>query len=262
MQIFKYLNKIQSSKPVNFDNFCNQLQKYGYGKYKILKIFSVEKISSVSYNIKIIDEELFSELLIDFPEYNITDRVSATQAGDSHKHPVSQAMVILWSYKQSHPVVILNDSSAINTPVKLGKHLLIIENQENFLKKQQTFQFLKQQFPDYQDVELDIAYGSGNAIANRLNKSFFNHYQQIDCLLDLDIGGLKIFSSLLTLIDSEKLKFLLPPCLNKLLPDSKINIMEKDLLQLNKYYEKYPTLRAAIGLIVKHKKMLEQELYL
>ena len=262
MQIFKYLNKIKLGQSINFDSFCTQLQQQGYDKYKILKIFFVEKKSRVSYNVKVIDEKLFSELLIDFPEHEITDRISAAQAGDSHKYPVSQAMVILWSCKQSHPVVILNDSSAINTPVELGKCLLIIENQENFLKKQQTLQFLKQQFPDYQDDELDIAHGSGNAITNQLNKSFFNRYQYIDCLLDLDIGGLKIFANLLTLIDSKKLKFLLPPCLDELLPQSKINITKQDLLQLNKYYEKHPTLRTAITLIEKHKKMLEQELYL
>jgi hypothetical protein len=262
MQIFKYLNKIESGKSINFDSFCNQLQKQGYDKHKILKIFSVEKRSHINYIVKVIDENLFSELLINFNEDEITNRISAARAGDSHKYPVSQAMVVLWSCKQPHPVVVLNNSNVINTPVELGKYLLIIENQENFLKKQETLQFLKQQFPDYQDVELDIAYGSGNAITNQLNKSFFNHYQHIDCLLDLDIGGLKIFSSLLTLIDTEKLEFLLPPCLNELLPHSKINIRKKDLLQLNKYYEKHPTLRAAITLIEKHKKMLEQELYL
>ena len=153
---------------------------------------------------------MFAQLLSDFPEYEIEDRFSAAKAGDSHRHAVSQAMVILWSVHSNHPVVVLNDVDKINSPVTLSKRLLIIENQENFIQKQRTLHFLQHQFSDYNVENLDIAHGSGNAMSNRLNKAFFNQYQQIDCLLDLDMGGLEIFKNLINLTQHHNLNFLLP----------------------------------------------------
>jgi hypothetical protein len=262
MEIFTYLNKIKSQQPINFDSFCKLLNKSDYDNQKILTIFKAEKLSRLNYQVSVINEQLFSQLVNNFPEYTISDRITAAHAGNSHKHPVSQSIIILWSYQQSHPVVILNNNDKINTPVNLGRHLLIIENQENFVQKQRTLDFLKQQFPKFSDEQLDIAHGSGNSITNRLNKVFFNHYQQIDCLLDLDIGGLKIFTSLLNLTHHSQLNFLLPLCADELLKNSKRELKHKHFSKLNKYINKYPSLHPAISLIKKHNKFLEQELYL
>src|SRR5664279_6127808 len=117
MKTFKYLENIKSGKPVNFDCFCKQLHKQGYDSQTIFKIFSTQKIAKLSYHVSIIDEDRFVQLLADFPEYTTTNRVSAALAGDSHKHQVSQAMIILWSNQQSHPVVVLNDTCGIKAPV-------------------------------------------------------------------------------------------------------------------------------------------------
>ena len=262
MQIFKYLNKIKSGEPLNFDSFRNQLLKQGIDDKTLFEIFETEIKSRSSYLVKVLDQERFAQLLIDFPEHEIKDRVSAAKAGDSHRHAVSQAMVILWSAQSNHPVVILNDADKINSPVTLSKRLLIIENQENFIQKQRTLDFLQQQFSDFNAENLDIAHGSGNAISNRLNKAFFNQYQKIDCLLDLDLGGLEIFKNLINLTQHSNLNFLLPPCADKLLKQSKIQLQENHLADLRQYHKQYPLLRSVIELMSKHKKMLEQELYL
>ncbi len=262
MQIFKYLENIKSGKAVNFDYFCKQLHKQGYDIKTIFKIFSTQKIAKLSYQVSIIDEERFALLQAEFPDYAITSRVSAALAGDSHKHSVSQAMVILWPNQQSHPVVILNDTSGIKTPVTLGQRLLIIENQENFVQKNETVVFLKRQFPDFNDEALDIAWGSGNAISNRLNKAFFNYYQHIDCLLDLDIGGLTTFANICELTAHPRISFLLPPCADEQLKNSKIDLQNEHLPALRKFRENYSLLSPAIELMIHHKKMLEQEIYL
>lgn len=262
MQIYKYLDKIKMGNPINFDSFCQQLDQEGYDKHAILQIFSTEKISKSSYRVKIIDDEQFRLLQADFPEYAITNRVSAALAGDSHKHPVSQGIIILWPYQHSHPVVILNDEDRIKAPVTLGQRLLIIENQENFVQKNESVAFLKLQFPDFNEAALDIAWGSGNTICNRLNKAFFNHYQHIDCLLDLDIGGLTTFANLSELTSHPQLSFLLPPSANEQLKNSKINLQNEHLPKLRKFRQNYPLLRPAINLMMHHKKMLEQEIYL
>lgn len=261
MHISKYLEKIKSGKQINFDSFRKQLYHQGYDDQAILKIFSAQKTSRLSYLVSIIDEERFAQLQADFPDYAITNRVSAALAGDSHKHPVSQAMIILWPNQHSHPVVVLNDINGIIAPVTLGQRLLIIENQENFVRKNESLAFLKHQFADFND-EVDVAWGSGNAISNRLNKSFFNHYQHIDCLLDLDIGGLTTFANLCELTSHPLLNFLLPPCANEQLKNSKIDLQNEHLPSLRKFHENYPLLRPAIKLMIRHKKMLEQEMYL
>ena len=262
MQISKYLENIKSGRPINFDSFCNQLHQKGYDDQTILTIFSTQKISRSSYQVSIIDEEQFVRLQADFPDYAITNRVSAALAGNSHKHTVSQAMIILWPDQHSHPIVVLNDINGITAPVTLGQRLLIIENQENFVQKNESLAFLKHQFPDFNDEALDIAWGSGNAISNRLNKAFFNHYQYIDCLLDLDIGGLTTFANICELTFHPRISFLLPSCADKQLKNSKIDIQNEHLPALRKFRENYPLLRPAIELMIRHKKMLEQEIYL
>jgi len=262
MQISKYLHKIKSGEAINFDNFKKQIHKHGIDDQTLFEIFETELKSRSSYGVKVLDQERFAQLLIDFSEHVITDRISAAQAGDSHKHSVSQAMIVLWPNKGNHPVVVLNDEDNINSPIPLSKRLLIIENQENFIQKQQTIHFLQQQFPNFNDGGLDIAHGSGNAISNRLNKAFFKQYQQIDCLLDLDVGGLEIFKNLVNLTQHSNLNFLLPPCADLLLKQSKIVLQEHYLTGLRQYHEQYPMLRPVIELMTKHQKMLEQELYL
>ncbi len=262
MQISNYLDKIKQGKAINFDNFLKKLQVEGYDDRTILNTFSTHKLSKSRYHVEIIDQEHFAQLQHNFPDFTITDRVSAAQAGDSHKHPVSQSMIILWSHHQNHPVVILNDADGIKAPVTLGQRLLIIENQENFVQKDQTLAFLKQQIADFNDEALDIAHGSGNAISNRLNKAFFNRYQQIDCLLDLDIGGLSTFANLAELTSHPQLHFLLPPCADQLLASSKLALQNKHRAALCKFKQTYPALQPAIDLMIHHKKMLEQEMYL
>ncbi len=262
MQLFRYLENIDAGKPINFDQFREQLCKLGYDDQTIFKIFATQKNSKSKYQVTIKNEELFNRLQADFSNHKITSRVSAALAGDSHKHPVSLAMIILWPSQHSHPIVVMNDVNGITEPVTLGQRLLIIENQENFVQKNASLAFLKQQFADFNDEGLDIAWGAGNAISNRLNKAFFIRYQHIDCLLDLDIGGLSIFTNLYELTAHPRLNFLLPPCADEQLKNSKIDIQNEHLPILRKFRENYPQLRPAIELMIHHKKMLEQEIYL
>lgn len=262
MQLENYLKNIKCGKPINFDSFRKELHQHGYDNQTIFSIFSTQKIAKSKYQVDILDESGFAKLQENFPAYAVSDRVSAARSGNSHKRPVSQAMVIIWAKQQSHPVVVLNDGLIIKTTAALGQRLLVIENQENFVQKDQTLAFLKHQFPHFNDDMLDIAHAGGNAISNRLNKLFFAHYQQIDCLLDLDIGGLTIFANLCQLTQHPRLNFLLPPCAGELLEQSKIDLQEKNLAELRKFREAYPLLNPAIELMVNHKKMLEQEMYL
>jgi hypothetical protein len=262
MQICNYLKKIENNKSVNFDVFVKLLEGEGLSSEEILKTFSVNKISKNRYQVSINNTESFYKLLVNFPERFISDRVSAAETGNSHRHPVSKSMLILWPYQSEHPAVILNCADHVNTPVTLSQNLLIMENQENFVHKDKTLLFLLKEIPGFNDKQLDVAFASGNAITNRLNKPFFNHYSRIDCLLDLDIGGLEIFESLTNLTQHPTLNFLLPICAANLLPEFGIKLEEKHLPRLRKLAASCPKLEAPIRLIVENLKMLEQELYL
>lgn len=262
MQICNYLKKIENNESVNFDVFVKLLEGEGLSSEEILKTFSVNKISKNRYKVSINNTENFYTLLIRFPERFISDRISAAETGNSHRHPVSKSMLILWPYQSGHPVVVLNSADHVNTPVTLSQNLLIMENQENFVQKDKTLSFLMKEIPGFNEKQLDVVFASGNAITNRLNKVFFNHYSRIDCLLDLDIGGLEIFESLSNLTQHPELNFLLPACAENLLSDFGINLENHHLPRLRKLATSCPKLQIPIQLIAKNQKMLEQELYL
>ncbi|MEQ1738391.1 MAG: hypothetical protein ABL884_00645 [Methyloglobulus sp.] len=262
MQICNYFKKIENNETFNFDAFVKLLNEQGIDREEILKIFSVNKIGKNRYEVSINNTESFYNLSVRFPERPISDRISAAEAGNSHRHPVSKAMLILWPYQSEHPVVVLNSTDHINTPIKLSQNLLIMENQENFVQKDKTLNFLMKEIPGFNDDQLDVVFASGNAIANKLNKAFFNHYSRIDCLLDLDIGGLEIFQSIDSLIQHPALNFLLPNCAESLLPKYGMILKDHHLPRLRRLAENCPKLERPFKLIAKTRKMLEQEIYL
>lgn len=265
MHIHQYLEKINYGLLINFAVFCQKMAVADHSMATLLKIFSAQKITKLSYRVSIINESLFADLCTEFPVINVVDRVSAAKAGDSHRRSVSRSMITLWPYASDHPVVIINDDNQTITPIPLGKYLLIIENQENFIRKTDTLLFLKNQIINFSDKDMDIAFGSGNEITNKLNKAFFSGYERIDCLLDLDIGGLTTFATLSDLTQHPQLNFLVPPCAGRLIDEvtgTKNNLLDKHLPKLRHYKSKYPLMKPAIDLMVGRKKMLEQERYL
>lgn len=262
MQICNYFKKIENNETVNFDVFVKLLNEQGIDSEEVLKIFSVNKISKNRYEVNINNTESFYNLSVRFPECSISDRISAAEAGNSHRYPVSKAMLILWPYQSEHPVVVLNSTNHINTPVKLSQNLLIMENQENFVRREAMLNFLMKEIRGFNDDQLDVVFASGNAITNKLNKAFFNHYSRIDCLLDLDIGGLEIFQSLDRLTQHPALNFLLPNCVESLLSKYGMILKDHHLPRLRKLAENCPKLDHAFRIIAKNQKMLEQEIYL
>lgn len=264
MRISYYLNQIKNAKPINFTIFASVfVSTTGLPLNALYEIFIVEKLTKSSFQVTVIDQERFELLIAEYPVQTISNRVTAAKAGNSHKHRVSVSMIVLWAACAVHPVVVLNDEqNGINSPVTLSRKLLIIENQEVFLQKENVLRFLMQEFTGFTDKDLDIAFASGNAITNRFNKKFFMHYQHIDCLLDLDIGGLEIFASLVNLTRHPSLHFLLPPSAALLITKSQIKLEEKHLKRLRNLAECCPGLLPAFKLIVESGKMLEQENYL
>lgn len=261
MKIAYYLNQIKNAKPINFNCFASVfVNTTGMPTKALYEIFIAEKITQSGFLVSVIDPHRFDLLLAEYPLQTISNRVTAAKAGNSHQHRVSVSMIVLMPACKTHPVVVLNDeNTGINSPIPLSRNLLVIENQEVFLQKENI---LKQLSPKFSNNEPDIAYASGNAITNRLNKDFFMHYQHINCLLDLDIGGLEIFASLVNLTSHPSLHFLIPSNAPLLLAKSQIKLEEKHLKRLRNLAECCPALLPAFKLILASGKMLEQENYL
>lgn len=263
MRIAQYLKQIKDAKPINFTVFASVfVSTTGLPLNALYEIFFVEKLGQSSFQVTVIDQNRFDRLIAQYPVQTISNRVTAAKAGNSHKHRVSVSMIVLWPACQNHPVVVLNDGCGYNSPVTLSRKLLIIENLEVFLQKDTVLKFLIREIIGFTDNDLDIAFASGNAITNRYNKNFFMHYQHIDCLLDLDIGGLEIFASLLNLTRHPSLQFLLPPSTELLMTKSHIKLEEKHLKRLRQLADSCPELHPAFKLIVESGRMLEQENYL
>ncbi|MEW5010514.1 hypothetical protein A9Q80_01695 [Cycloclasticus sp. 46_83_sub15_T18] len=269
MRIASYLQKIALGQTVNFDVLRQQLEARGYDPKTILNSFNVEKLGrSKNYRVTVLEPAFFAELSASFPDIKVIDRETASQEGDSHRCSVSRSIIVMYPSQQSHPIVVLNDRHGFHTPVKLAKRLLIIENQENFVRKQECIAFLQQQFVDFSEQDLDIALGFGNSVSNKLNEGFLNHYHELNCLFDLDLGGLQTFANLAELTNHPNLSFLLPPCAKSLMKSAdgerkiRWQLREEQLAPLGELLRRTPQLRPVINLIVEQKMMLEQELYL
>jgi 5S rRNA maturation endonuclease (ribonuclease M5) len=95
-----------------------------------------------------------------------------------------------------------------------------------------------------------------------LHAGYFESFEKVILFLDLDLGGLQIANALKNLVPSVEMTFFMAPNTEQLLSavigTQKSNYLEKVIGMA----EKQPFLRPACRLIIKHKKVLEQEAYL
>ena len=222
MNLYKYLLAIKSKKAINLKRFISLLPKQYQGSWRSL--FSAVKIAGLGnkdkYQVSVINEAEFEQLLQLTKPSN--SREGAANQGDSHTKNTSMSYFLVYpsvslgstnSNKQAmetvncpQPVVCYD--SGFTMDFSCQKNLVIIENQENFFRYQEFLpQLLSMHlgFTESSLAKVDIAYGQGNNVTNRLNAEFFAQYQQILCCFDYDLGGLTMFSSLTKLIKTQPL---------------------------------------------------------
>jgi len=191
-----YLTAIGQGKPINYPLLLKLLPKdIGVDHHHL---FETTKVSLNRYQVKVIDQALFNQLVAEHTQV-VTNRVDAAMAGDSHQVATSYGFLLVYHQQLSsdRPDVVVTGKQGFSQGFSPKGTLLIIENQENFF----LFNRLLGIFGDFYGQPLglsdcDIVYGAGNQINKALNFSFFEQYHTLLCAFDYDFGGLSMFKRL------------------------------------------------------------------
>lgn len=130
---------------------------------------------------------------------DLTDKITAASTGHSHDVSNKQGMIAYWPEKETQPALAYFNGKEWQIPYSLSRDLLLLENETLFLMRNETQCILNNLFSK-PIGNLDWAFSAGNAISKKTNKGFLSQYQNIYVLTDIDLGGLKIFSNLESLM--------------------------------------------------------------
>ena len=258
--IFAHLERIQAAKPTNFETLRIALLDKGFSLAQISRVFAVTKLGKSRYQVEVIDQAEFANMLVQFRPSSVSGRTGAALDGNSHAAGVTTSMLVIRSIQEPHPVVILIDELGAHTPRPVRPTAVVVENQENFLRLLETAALVANLI-DVPPDQIEFIYGSGNQVTSRLNSQFLSTFVQIYCLFDVDLGGIRMFASLHSLL-SRKPVFLYPGDIESRLERSKYpmsNAQRQDLAAFENLSEATNTV---IGLMRKAWRMLEQETYL
>ena len=260
------LIKVSSGQPVNFKNLASMLEKLGVSHYRLRRIFNAELVGKDRYRVEIIDQPAFDELLLRYGQVTVDGRVAAAKAGNSHRISVDGSYLLMKTSPQAHPQVITftrGDFTLPESAQELTHTLLLVENLQNFLMAEQTLVFCYRYCGLPSELRPTIVFGQGNAIANRYHERFLSHFDQVFALFDLDVGGMRIFKSLLDMgLPKHKTHFLLPSDAQSRLTRSPRIVSDEHRSHCLRFQGTHPDLERAAGLIRETGRTLEQELYL
>ena len=304
MNLHQYLLKIKNNKAINLDRFVLLLPAQYEQQWRSIFSSQKDRTNKNNHNLTIINPQTFNIMLESTrPSAN---RIEASDRGNSHKESTSFSFLLLFHQALFKQVVFeqaVFDQAANVSPNKEEntcpdavvisdngmkqnftpkKHLLIIENQENFFRWSAFLSVLTQLGINNKDsqqytikenfslADFDIAFGSGNNITNAKNIIFFKQYQHITCVFDYDLGGLTIFKSLSNLcsnIDKITLTFLQPEKTYLLTQAFTEHYFKKEP-KSDKQWQQAKVLATALGFnelaqaFNETKKFMEQESYL
>lgn len=193
-----YLEKIRDGKAINYDQFLLKLPAHYHSSRTT--IFQTKLINSKpkQWEVRCKDEVIFNELwtLSATPE----SKIQASHLGDSHNYPVSANLLMVYHQSLGESicpsVVYVSEHNTLQT-FQSKKRLLLIENEENFIRHRDFCQMLSQlSAKDITISDTDIALGGGNRVTSKFLINWYSHYDEILCAFDYDLGGLKMFATL------------------------------------------------------------------
>lgn len=261
-QLKNHLDKIKVGEPINikaFNNLLTELSGFGGFDDDSLHTFKKGKLHLVTY----IDADKLA-YLESYSHQSSNDRVSAAMQNRSHSFKVNGSLLLIAKRYQHPSVVVFKDGSYVPA-WEPTKQAVIIENKELFIHIEQTCKFLIKHC-GISEVELntmDIILGAGNEITNSLHTPFLNKYQKIHLCLDFDLGGITIAKTLIdSLSKAIDVSFLVPDDIEGRLKNV-IKECNSDYMERVFNTTSMPlVLLPYMGLIIKHRKVLEQEAYL
>lgn len=252
-----YLDKIRLGKSINYPVFAELcVQEKVFGLDKILK---AEYQSAQRYRVKIVDKERFDTLSARFADGG--SRSAAARAGDSHRQNAGASYLLRRAFPLWQPELVwLAQGQAV--PAVQARTALVLENLENFHHFDTMSALLRQWQPENGFAAADWLFGAGNHISNALHQPYLAQYAEIHCLLDWDIGGLRIFRNLQAMLPESTVRFVLPPEPAAYLMQSNRLLNPKQRSGLAQLGGLSPETDRLIAAMLHTGRALEQEIYL
>lgn len=259
--IYNYLTKIQHGHPVNLDPLIAKLVSAGVLRTEISAIISGAKLGKAKYNVTVLDRDAFNQLIVRFQPSEAGGRVGAAVDGNSHRVAVSESLLMFRSAAHRHPVVAVTEDGRWLLPRPLGSVGVIVENLENFLRFEETLPFIANLLSGVSG-EIELVFGSGNQVTNKLNASLLSEFSQLYCLFDVDMGGLRMFATLVALLPNNPPVFLAPPDVRERIGRSKSLLTDQQRQEIIKYQHLSHETDQLIRFMRDSSRVLEQETYL
>jgi 5S rRNA maturation endonuclease (ribonuclease M5) len=198
MSLKNYLEQINNNQPIDFNKFLNNFPKqFLKEKERWRDFFEVKSMGNNLQKISILDEQFFVTLLehVEKP----TNRIHAATLGDSHQHPVTVNLILVYhdALLDLRPeIVYLTAYQTIQT-FQSKKQLLLIENEETFFHYKKMCALASTWLKEEINLHnTDIALGSGNKMTTQLRREWYAQYERVLCMFDYDLGGLEMFKTL------------------------------------------------------------------
>ena len=254
---------IRRELPVDWKVFKKRLIQAGANAALIDSAVIANVYSEKEYRVSIIDEEAFEALRAYALPNDKSSRSAASKSGNSHATRVNGALLAAWGIEDATPYNRLFIPGQTD-PRPTKRHALIIENLECFLNKEQTYLFAQSHCGVTESLDdVEYIWAAGNSISNKLIIPYLKAFDgAVMCLLDVDLGGLKIYGNLLSGgLSVESTRYLIPHDLKDRLAASRRKATEKELEALSGVYGMTLITDKVVGAIRFYKTTIEQESY-
>jgi hypothetical protein len=254
----QYIERYDKVGRFNYAKFSALIKDLDIGLTVGPSTVIAKKVIGELYEVAFIDEK-FEKTLREYAALGDT-REALSKQNKSHSTNVGGSMLVVRD-NANHPYTVIFDGDGEYVSPSIINHsstCLIVENLENFLQIEKTLALVAENSTE----KFTVVFAGGNAVTNKLHAGYFESFEKVILFLDLDLGGLQIANALKNLVPSVEMTFFMAPNTEQLLSavigTQKSNYLEKVIGMA----EKQPFLRPACRLIIKHKKVLEQEAYL
>ncbi len=268
-----HFEKIESGRPIHFKRFLLGLAELGVPPNQVERIFDKQNVGKKRYKVRIRPEalSLYKELrgksLTQAEASALSDKVAAARYGRSHSKSASGAYALIHTQEYpTSPFCIVLDSGIPRELPKLNRRLLLIENMELFLRYQQVMKLATELGMVTGDIDLfgyDVMYSQGSVVLNKQYKPLLMAYDRIDCLFDLDFGGIVVYSALKR--EFKNARFLLPRDCEAYIDRYGFDMPKNEVDKLHKLASETnfsKQVKGLIRLLTTRRKKLEQEVYL
>lgn len=239
----------------------------GIAPSSLCKILETQSQYGRKSILRILDQTAFTALASNFPpSIAVYDRVSAAVAGNSHRIAVDGNALMIHRTQWSHPqvAICLDGQYWSPEPVK-NSHLLIVENLQNFLCSRETLKIATHLCSlQAHEESILLMYGAGNAAAKACNRHYFQQFDSISCLFDLDRGGIQTYSTLKNLLRpfDKSPDFLYPSDVSERLQRSRWRLNDEERRYIQAAKTANPEIASLLDQMYRSQKKLEQETYL